>query len=72
MIQDQVIKVNNSADNDFEYELTGIEKALKLDDVDIRLFGKKKAWNARRLGVILSSNRASGQKARNFISIQKK
>ncbi|MAJ24613.1 MAG: formate-dependent phosphoribosylglycinamide formyltransferase [Rickettsiales bacterium] len=67
-----VIKVNNSADNDFEYELTGIEKALKLDDVDIRLFGKKKAWNARRLGVILSSNRASGQKARNFISIQKK
>jgi len=53
-------------------KFSGIEKALELDDVDIRLFGKPKAWNNRRLGVILSKNREIGQKAKSLVFINKK
>ena len=67
-----VIKANGLADKNFDYKFSGIDKALELDDVDIRLFGKPKAWNNRRLGVILSKNREIGQKARSLIFINKK
>ena len=67
-----VIKANGFEDQNFDYKFSGIEKALELDDVDIRLFGKPKAWNNRRLGVILSKNREIGQKAKSLIFINKK
>ena len=67
-----VIKANGFEDKNFNYKFSGIEKALELDDVDIRLFGKPKAWNNRRLGVILSKNREIGQKAKSLIFINKK
>jgi len=67
-----VIKANGFEDKNFDYKFSGIEKALELDDVDIRLFGKPKAWNNRRLGVILSKNREIGQKAKSLIFIDKK
>ena len=67
-----VIKAESSGHKEFEYYFTGIEEALNLGDVDIRLFGKSQAWNDRRLGVILAKNKFTGQKARNFISIHKK
>ncbi len=67
-----VIKANGFEDKNFDYKFSGIEKALELDDVDIRLFGKPKAWNNRRLGVILSKNREIGKKAKSLIFINKK
>ena len=67
-----VIKANGFEDKIFDYKFSGIEKALELGDVDIRLFGKPKAWNNRRLGVILSKNREIGQKAKSLIFINKK
>ena len=67
-----VIKANGFEDKNFDYKFSGIEKALELDDVDIILFGKPKAWNNRRLGVILSKNREIGQKAKSLIFINKK
>ena len=67
-----VIKANGFEDKNFDYKFSGIEKALQLDDVDIRLFGKPKAWNNRRLGLILSKNREIGQKAKSLIFINKK
>ncbi len=67
-----VIKANGFEDKSFDYKFSGIEKALELDDVDIRLFGKPKAWNNRRLGVILSKNREIGKKAKSLIFINKK
>ena len=67
-----VIKANGFEDKNFDYKFSGIEKALELDDVDIRLFGKPKAWNNRRLGIILSKNREIGQKAKSLIFINKK
>ncbi len=67
-----VIKADTSEKNEFEYKFAGIEEALKLGDIDIRLFGKLKAWSSRRLGVIFSANRSMGEKARNLITIQKK
>ena len=67
-----VIKANGFEDKNFDYKFSGIEKALELGDVDIRLFGKPKAWNNRRLGVILSKNREIGQKAKSLIFINKK
>jgi phosphoribosylglycinamide formyltransferase 2 len=67
-----VIKANGFEDKNFDYKFSGIKKALELEDVDIRLFGKPKAWNNRRLGVILSKNREIGQKAKSLIFINKK
>ena len=67
-----VIKANGFEEKNFDYKFSGIEKALELDDVDIRLFGKPKAWNNRRLGLILSKNREICQKAKSLIFINKK
>ncbi|MAI02307.1 MAG: phosphoribosylglycinamide formyltransferase 2 [Rickettsiales bacterium] len=66
-----VIKASGFGNTGFKYKFSGIEKALQLGDIDIRLFGKPEAWNTRRLGVILSKNRAIGQKAKKLISIEK-
>ena len=35
----------------------GIEKALAIDGVDIRLFGKPESFINRRMGVILSTGK---------------
>ena len=67
-----VIKAHGFEDENFDYKISGIEKALELDDVDIRLFGKPKAWNNRRLGVILSKSKEIAQKAKKLIFINKK
>ena len=67
-----VIKADGFDNKSFDYEFNGVEKALELEDVDIRLFGKPKAWDKRRLGVILSKNREIGQEARKLIFIEKK
>ena len=67
-----VIKAHGFEENNFDYKFSGIQKALEFDDLDIRLFGKPKAWNNRRLGVILSKNREIGQKAKSLIFINKK
>ena len=53
------------------YEIKGLEKALLLNNVDIRIFGKQKAWPGRRLGVILSSDKENGEAAKRFISVVK-
>ncbi len=67
-----VIKADGFEKTRFKYNFIGIDKALALDDVDIRLFGKPEAWNGRRMGVILSKNRKIGHQARELISIKQK
>ena len=67
-----VIKADGFDKTRFKYNFIGIDKALALDDVDIRLFGKPEAWNGRRMGVILSKNRKIGHQARELISIKQK
>jgi len=67
-----VIKADGFKNKGFDYKIKGIEKALELNNVDIRIFGKPKAWNGRRLGVVLSDSRESCKKARNFITIHQK
>ena len=54
-----------------KYEIKGLEKALLINNVDVRIFGKSKAWPGRRLGVILSSEKENGEAAKKFISIVK-
>ena len=54
------------------YEIKGIENAFKINNVDIRLFGKKTAWSGRRLGIILSSDRENGKAAKGFITVKEK
>ena len=55
-----------------------IEKALAVDEVDIRLFGKPESFKKRRMGVILSTGKnikeakSRTQKAKSFISIKAK
>jgi len=54
-----------------------IEKALAIDGVDIRLFGKPESFKKRRVGVILSTGKdideakLRAQKAKSHISIKK-
>ena len=67
-----VIKAGNDIPKDSFYEIKGLEKALLLNNVDIRIFGKQKAWPGRRLGVILSSDKENGEAAKRFISVVKK
>tara|TARA_B100000579_G_C22530557_1_gene710528 strand:- start:61 stop:777 length:717 start_codon:yes stop_codon:yes gene_type:complete len=67
-----VIKADGYDNKSFDYKFSGIENALELEDVDIRLFGKPKAWNKRRLGVIFAKNREIAEKARKLILIHKK
>ena len=54
------------------YIIEGIENAFKINNVDIKLFGKPLAWAGRRLGVILSSNKENGLAAKKLISIKSK
>ena len=65
-----VIKAPSNFPNKQRYSVQGLENALKINNVDVRLFGKPLAWSNRRLGVILSTDRESGLAAKNFISIQ--
>jgi phosphoribosylglycinamide formyltransferase 2 len=67
-----VIKTKSNEENAFEYSFEGLEKALKFDNIDIRLFGKPLAWNGRRLGVILSPDKKSAEAAKQHIKIIKK
>ena len=67
-----VIKANGFKDKSFNYTFNGIEDALKLEDVDIRLFGKPEVWNQRRMGVIFSKDKETGKRARKLISVNKK
>ncbi len=67
-----VIKAGNDIPKNSFFEIKGLEKALLLNNVDIRIFGKQKAWPGRRLGVILSSDKENGQAAKKFINVVKK
>jgi len=67
-----VIKTKSKEKNAFEYSFQGLENALNLDSIDIRLFGKPLAWNGRRLGVILSPDKKSAEVAKQYIKIIKK
>ena len=64
-----VIKASDEIKKGKKYRIKGLEKSLKINNVDFRLFGKPEAWAGRRLGIILSSDRENGQAAKNFISI---
>ena len=67
-----VIKAGEDIPRKSKYKLEGLEKALLLNNVDIRIFGKNEAWPGRRLGVILSSDRENGEAAKKFICVVKK
>ena len=64
-----VIKAPKEITDDSKYKVLGLEKALQINNVDFRLFGKPKAWGERRLGIILSSDKENGQAAKQFISV---
>ena len=49
----KVIYGNHDADHIY---FEGIDQALKVSGVDIRLFGKPKSFKKRRMGVILASS----------------
>ena len=55
-----------------------IEKALAIDGVDIRLFGKPESFKKRRMGVILSTGKdineakSKAQEAKSLLSIKLK
>ncbi len=66
-----VIKADDKIPIDSNYKIEGIKKALMLNNVEIRLFGKPKAWPGRRLGVILSSDKENGEVAKRFLTISK-
>ena len=67
-----VIKAGKDIPKNSKYKIEGLEKALLLNNVDIRIFGKSMAWPGRRLGVILSSDKENGQAAKRFINVLKK
>ncbi len=67
-----VIKAGDDIPKNSSYQIEGLNKALKLNNVDIRIFGKPKAWPGRRLGVILSSDKENGEAAKRFINVVKK
>ncbi|MDC3024124.1 formate-dependent phosphoribosylglycinamide formyltransferase [Alphaproteobacteria bacterium] len=67
-----VIKAGSNIPKNSSYKIGGLEKALLLNNVDVRVFGKLKAWPGRRLGVILSSDKENGETAKRFITIEEK
>ena len=67
-----VIKASDEIKKGKKYRIKGLEKSLKINNVDFRLFGKPEAWAGRRLGVILSSNKENGLAAKKLISIKSK
>lgn len=66
-----VIKAQDNIPKNSKYKIEGLEKALLLNNVDVRIFGKSTAWPGRRLGVILSSDKENGQAAKRFINVLK-
>ena len=60
------------------FPVHGIEKALAIDEVDIRLFGKPESFVNRRMGVILSTGKnideakLKAQEAKLLLSIKPK
>ena len=67
-----VIKAGEEISKNINYEIVGLDKALRLNNVDVRIFGKYQAWPGRRLGVILSSDKENGLSAKKFINVVKK
>ena len=67
-----VIKAPHDIENKTGYNFEGLDNAFRINDVDIRLFGKTLAWPGRRLGVVLSSTRKSAITAKKLISIKTK
>ena len=67
----KVITTPKSFGDSSKYKIKGLEKALMLNNTDIRIFGKNLAWSGRRLGVILSSDRENAIAAKQFITIEK-
>ncbi|MEC6997638.1 MAG: formate-dependent phosphoribosylglycinamide formyltransferase [Pseudomonadota bacterium] len=67
-----VIKAGEEISKNTNYEIVGLDKALRLNNVDVRIFGKHQAWPGRRLGVILSSDKENGLSAKKFINVVKK
>ncbi len=67
-----VLKTPSNFKGKNEYTIDGLENAFKINNVDIRLFGKKIAWPGRRLGVILSTDRENALAAKKLISIKTK
>ena len=67
-----VIKAGEEISKNINYEIVGLDKALRLNNVDVRIFGKYQAWPGRRLGVILSSDKENGLSAKKFINVVRK
>ena len=67
-----VIKAGKDIDADSEYEILGIDEALKIEDIDIKLFGKPSAYPGRRLGIILAPDKEKGKAAKSLIRVLKK
>ena len=67
-----VIKAGEEISKNSNYEIVGLDKALRLNNVDVRIFGKYQAWPGRRLGVILSSDKENGLSAKKFINVVRK
>lgn len=51
-------------------QLTGIEDAMALDFIDVRVFGKKTGRKNRRMGVVLGKDLATTRKAASLINVQ--
>ncbi len=66
-----VIKADNNIEKASKYVIEGLEQALNLKDVDIRIFGKPTAYPNRRLGVIFADTKAKALKAKKFIKVLK-
>ena len=49
-----VIKASTTYAKNSKYKIDGLEKALLLNNVDVRIFGNPLSFPGRRLGVILS------------------
>ena len=67
-----VIKAQKDIPENSDYEIKGLNTALKLNNVDVRIFGKPSARPGRRLGVILSSDKENGDAAKILIQVVKK
>ena len=67
-----MIKAGDNITKNSNYKINGLEKALLLNNVDVRIFGKSEAWPGRRLGVILSSDKENGEAAKRYITVEKK
>ncbi len=66
-----VITAGENISYNSNYKIEGLDKALMINNVDVRVFGKPAAWQGRRLGVILSSDRENGQAAKRLITVVK-